>query len=502
VEEELYECFHLKPSPVGLVDWKIDDEGESRFLNDVLVDRRREDRTLTALEGLVAFLGHMRDARTVLLPITDGWRLFRPDQAVADQAGVVPSGPPPVTVMGGRLGVGRSPASSAGQDRSACNSELLRLANLDDRQRLHDLIETSIRSNVAVYPVRPSGLDATDQPLMEVGSVQASMAKAGNRVATLRTLADDTGGIAVVNTNDLAGGLRRIVDDVSAYYLLGYYSTNPKTDGKYRKIQVKTTRPGLTVSARQGYYAPAADARPEAAPASGPKAPTTPSAVGEAIGALARLRPTADLYTSGAVAFGQLAIAVEIAEGRLAGGQWAQGGDVRIEVTDAAGNPAGLGRGRIDPGTRGVLVRLPASGSGPWRVDASVQGPDGTLEDRASVAPASGTLLANPTLYRGSPAASSPLRAVADGLYRRSERVHVEWTELQALDQRTARLLDRRGQPLPVPVHVTERPLDGHTVLAADLNLAPLAAGDYVIEVTAGSGSTTERRVVAVRVTQ
>src|SRR3954469_21521659 len=76
-----------------------------------------------------------------------------------------------------------------------------------------------------------------------------------NRIETLRTLALDTDGIAVVDTNDLDKGLRRVVDDLTSYYLLGYYSTNPKADGKFRKITVHVKRPGVDVRARRGYQA-------------------------------------------------------------------------------------------------------------------------------------------------------------------------------------------------------------------------------------------------------
>ena len=68
------------------------------------------------------------------------------------------------------------------------------------------------------------------------------------------------------------------------------------------------------------------------------------------------------------------------------------------------------------------------------------------------------------------------------------------------LDQRSARLLSKTGQPLAIPVAVTERETDGRRVVAADLNLAPLSAGDYVIELTVGRGATSEVRLVAFRV--
>ena len=78
--------------------------------------------------------------------------------------------------------------------------------------------------------------------------------------------------------------------------------------------------------------------------------------------------------------------------------------------------------------------------------------------------------------------------------------MHVEWPVLRALDQRTARLLDRRGQPLPLSVALTERP-DGDQLMAAvDLPIAPLADGDYVIELVAASQGVTERKLLGIRV--
>jgi hypothetical protein len=81
-------------------------------------------------------------------------------------------------------------------------------------------------------------------------------------------------------------------------------------------------------------------------------------------------------------------------------------------------------------------------------------------------------------------------------MFRRTERLHVEWPVLEPLDQHAARLLDRRGQPMAVNVTVTQNT----EVMSADLNLAPLAEGDYLIELTAGSASTRERLLLAFRV--
>jgi len=77
-------------------------------------------------------------------------------------------------------------------------------------------------------------------------------------------MSEETGGFAVVNRNDFANAFQRIVDDNSSYYVMGYYSTNDRRDGRFRKIEVKLPdRPGLTVRARKGYVAPRGKA-PEA----------------------------------------------------------------------------------------------------------------------------------------------------------------------------------------------------------------------------------------------
>jgi hypothetical protein len=303
-----------------------------------------------------------------------------------------------------------------------------------------------------------------------------------------------------VNTNDLTEGLHRIVDDVSAYYLLGYYSTNTKANGSYRRIQVKVKSPGVSVRARRGYFAPKTAEMAAAAPLA-PAAAPGPSLVDEAFGRLSRLRPSTELFTYGIARGGAMAVAVEIASGQTERGLWTTGADVDVAVADASGAPVGMGSGRIEPATRGALIRVPVgTAAGPWRVTARVTSVDARLEDHLEVAADEGALLGAPLLFRGTPSASSPLRAVADFQFRRTERLHVEWATARVLDRREARLLGRNGQPLPVPVGLTERDAGGQTLLAADLHLAPLGPGDYAIEVTAGSGADTERSVVAIRV--
>ncbi len=148
-------------------------------------------------------------------------------------------------------------------------------------------------------------------------------------------------------------------------------------------------------------------------------------------------------------------------------------------------------------------MRVGVTGSGPWRIRTRVtDGVDGPVDDRQEVSADAGKLVGPPVIYRATPAPASPLRPVADFQYRRTERVHVEWPVLAPIERREARLLGRNGQPLAVPVTVSERETNGRSVLAADVNLAPLSAGDYVIDLTIGRGEMTEKKLVAIRVLQ
>ena len=133
-------------------------------------------------------------------------------------------------------------------------------------------------------------------------------------------------------------------------------------------------------------------------------------------------------------------------------------------------------------------------------MQVAIKGAPGTLQDATEVATSKGALVGDALVYRGAPGARSAIRPVADMQFYRTERVHIEWPELKPLDQRTARLLGRNGQPLAVSVNLTEREQDGHQVLAADVLLGPLAPADYVIELTVAGGGATETRVVGIRV--
>lgn len=157
-------------------------------------------------------------------------------------------------------------------------------------EETRDVIAAATQNNVTIYAVDPRGLTAMGGDSIELAmladkapvdtslgttdpsdpSAQATSTQFRPdyglfslqdelRIAqdSLRTLSDETGGFAALNSNDLQTAFARIVDENSSYYLLGYYSTNDKRDGKFRTIDVRIKgRPGLTVIARKGYLAP------------------------------------------------------------------------------------------------------------------------------------------------------------------------------------------------------------------------------------------------------
>jgi hypothetical protein len=107
-----------------------------------------------------------------------------------------------------------------------------------------------------------------------------------------------------------------------------------------------------------------------------------------------------------------------------------------------------------------------------------------------------GKLIGEATGYRAAALASAAWRPIAIFQFRRTERLRLELPILKPLDAQTARLLDRKGQPLQVPVTVNV----AGTMLAAEVNLAPLSIGDYVVEITATAGDVSEQRFTGIHV--
>jgi VWFA-related protein len=455
-----------------------------------LIFRRRLDKVLGDLEEVITMMEGLREERKNIILFSGGWRLPRSNTTLAPPIG---QALPPIGITNaGKPVLGtRNPGEV---NTRWCNDELNRLAAVDFLQRHRDMLRSARRANVTFYPVNPMGLEASASP--------AGIDDINRRTDVLRELAQNTDGVAIVDSNDLRSGLQRVADDLRAYYVLAYYTTNTKWDGQTRRITVKLKPSGSTIRSRREYRAPT---EAEMAALRNPPASAVakgPSPVEEALGALSRMRPAAALHTYGRVFGTDIAVVAEIPAARIEAGRWKNGGEIQVIVTAADGEIAGTGRARFDPGSRGAIVRVPASGQpGPWivvvRVRAEGEEPE---EDRLALSAAAPGLLGDPLVFRAAPAPASPLRPVAGLFFRRTERVAVEWPLNGPIDRRQARLLGRDGKPLPIDVAVSERSSSGIQVLAADLNLAPLTAGDYLIEVTAGTGETSVQKLIALRV--
>jgi VWFA-related protein len=333
-----------------------------------LKGRYRADQLYTSLETLVQQLAAIRQERKSVVFVANGITRAKASlKALELNAGQMPK----TGITNGRVGIGNRDNPFAG-NTMYCTSEVQRLASLDFDDRYRRLLAAARSGNVSFYVITPEGLTthgASDD---------------------LIALAHETDAIAIVNTNDLDGGLKRIADDMAAYYVLGYYTTNTKFDGGLRNIKVRYKANGGAIRARRQYRAPTQ----------------------EEIAAMSRASTS-------------------------------------VKTTGAA--PA---------------------------------------------APAAITLVEKPKAYLVRPRAE-PARADVLQLAR-TDRLRVEWAVVGALEQRSARILDRTGKPLPFEVPLAAN--EAARTLAVELALAPFARGDYSVELTVGSGSIVERSLLAFRV--
>jgi len=139
-----------------------------------------------------------------------------------------------------------------------------------------DAMRAAARNGVAIYPIDPTGATT------ELGEDEML------RMGGLRAVAEDTGGLAVVNTSNFTGGFTEVMRDLSTYYLLGFEPDRDDRGHSFHSIRVRVKRPGVVVRARTGYYA---DASTRAVPR-----PALPRGVSAAAAdALARPVPTRGL---------------------------------------------------------------------------------------------------------------------------------------------------------------------------------------------------------------
>jgi VWFA-related protein len=397
-------------------------------LAQALIDRRRERIVLDSLQDTIRHMAAIREGRTAVVAVSDGWLLYPPNEALTHlrvdpmtggRVDPTPGTPPPVGVgPGGTLTTKDSPNQPFGTLKAECDRDQMELAMADNRKYFRDILGEANRANVSFYPIDPRGMPAFDTPIGPAPPLplEADRAALTNRIESLHVLAENTDGIALLNSNDLVGQMRRLAADLTSYYLIGYSSTNTKLDGGFRNIKVRVKRPGIEIRARHGYRAATAAELASSQKTASAPAPATDTAFTTALGSLARdARPAS-------------------ADG------------ARFRTFDAPGDPV--------------------------------------------------------VFHRGASTGNQMQRANGR-LFSRTERLHLE---LAATDIRewSGVLLDRNAKPLQVPVTTGERTdaATGQRWLTADLVLAPLGAGDYVIELTTHRPGEEQKILTAIRVTQ
>ncbi len=140
---------------------------------------------------------------------------------------------------------------------------------IENEASLRAAVNAAVRANLAIYSVDTRGLQAV-LPLGDAstGSLRGTGAYGGGALQNnmnanfdtqevMATLSSDTGGKAFFDSNDFAPAFAQVQRDTSAYYAIGFRSSNPARDGKYRRLTVKVDRPGVKLEYRPGYYAPA-----------------------------------------------------------------------------------------------------------------------------------------------------------------------------------------------------------------------------------------------------
>ena len=369
----------------------------------------------------------------------------------------------------------------------------------DNMNRVQPLLQAVMtaanRGSVMVHALDPRALGAPN----------------GGDDNTLRILAGETGGRAIVNTNDPTNQLAGVIEDQSAYYLLGYAPQRTLNDGKFHKISVRAKRGGLRVTARKGYWAAAEEEMTAASRAA--KVPEMPG-LARALDALASGNtPSAlDVWTGASrAADGRTRLTVTWQPGRLAlQGEAQKAASMTVEPLSAADGTTALAEPRDISDTRAATFDLPP---GPIKLRLTAVDDGGDTLDRwtqALTVPAfadDGLALAtlrflraqSPGQMRMIEATPNPTPA-ATRLFRRTERVLVDIPYYAHGDRPviSAELLGKDGRKLAA---LTVPAADGERA-RLQLPVGSLAPGTYVLKVVAIAGDARAEQLAAFTVAQ
>ena len=200
--------------------------------------------SFSALQGLMIHLGGLRDARKNVLLVSEGYTYYVPPQLRGMDA-QNPNDPFSNPAARDRF---------AGETGYEQTTQFFADAGLF--QDLRRIYATANRFNTAIYSLDPRGLAVGEfdvaQPDIDIQTDQRSLRGTQD---SLRMLAEETDGRAIINQNDMLPGLGQMMTDASAYYLLGYNSSLSPTDGEFHELEVRVKRDGVSVRSRPGFWA-------------------------------------------------------------------------------------------------------------------------------------------------------------------------------------------------------------------------------------------------------
>lgn len=496
------------------------------------VENIRNDVTLGALKGAAVKLGGMREGRKSIIFVSEGLTSMVPMQ-IND----------PVAAMPGMPGRGGQPSPrgrvNPGTDPSNQRLESQQFFNSADlTSRIKEAFDIVNRNNTSIYAVDPRGLAVFEYDINQGVSLQTDRTNLTQSIDSLRVLADNTDGRAIVNRNDLATGMKQIMRDASGYYLLGYTSSAAPTDGKFHTIDVRVKRPGVDVRARKGYFAYTAE---DVARATAPPKPGPPKEISNALNAIALPASSghAARFWSGTDQTANGQPRVTFVWEPLSGGESARAPDTaaRVMLTATAADGRPLFRGPVTPADAAAApatstTTAPAAtattiAATPVASGASVSFPaaPGQIDLRIVVENARGQVIdstaqsiavpdyarapiafGTPRVYRARTAREMLLvrnnleaAPTAAREFSRGERLLIRFDAYAAGGARpevTAKLLNRTGAAMAdVPVQAAEgKPFQ------IDFPLASLAAGEYLIQIEGKGASGAAQHVLAFKV--
>ena len=491
-------------------------ENEYTFYPTETVELIRNYVSFSALQGLAIHLGGLREARKNVLVVSEGYTYYVPPQLRGRNA---TQGPNSIENPDMRnLSAGSSLYEQTRQVFS----------NADMYSDLKRVYSTANRFNTAFYTIDPRGLAVFEYDLSSVAAASigydTDSAVLGDTQNTLRLLAEETDGRAIVNQNDLIPGLEQMMRDASAYYLMAYNSSLVPTDGEFHEIEVKVKRDGVRVRNRPGYWA--MSERDVKRALEGP-ANEPPRAVDLALDSLSEPRRGYLVRTwigTSRGANGRTKVTFVWEPTR---GQSGRGDDpARVLVTAMSESAGASYRGRV-PERDGTSARgLAGAGAAEGGLKiVSFDADPGTLQLSLAVEGESGEVLdrdrdeieipdfTGPSLVLGTPAffrARNNLeweRLVTDWDavpavsrdFRRTERVLLRFDAYApgtAEPNVTAWLLNRAGKRMyPLVVQSSK---DGHPN-QVDVPVVGLAPAEYVVELTATTSADEVVELVAFR---